>query len=326
MANTTQAWLDYFRASGFRLTPERQRYAEAYGSKGQNPPAAQDPNSFLSGEDKNAYAALSAVFKDYGLADLAPDILMFLREGYDGATIELMLRETDSYKKRFAGNDDRKKAGLSTLSPAEYVAMERQYGQIMRAAGLPSGFYDTTDDFRTFIANDVSVNEVQQRVQLAKRAVFDAPQETRDALREFYGVGVGELTAYFLDPDKGMAVVDRQARAAEIAAGEKIALGTASQQQAERLADLGVTDQQARQGFTQIADTMTDAKRLSDLYGASEGTYDLKDAVAETFGDTGAADASKKRRGLASRERAAFSGNSGTAGADSLSTRRRGSL
>jgi len=326
VADTTQAWLDYFRGQGIRITDEIQQYSEAYGKAGRVPPALKDAQDYLSGDQRDAYQALLSVFRDYGLADLAPDILTFVREGYDGATIQLMLRETDSYKQRFRGNEARKKAGMTTLSPAEYVALERQYAQVLSANGMPKGFYDSTDDFAEWIGNDVSVQEVQSRVALARRAVYEAPAETRTALREFYGVGDSEIAAWFLDPDKAQPVLDRRLRAADVAAGGAMAGFDVTKDRAERLADLGVDAASANEGYQRIGRLMPDATRLSDIYAGTEDRYALGDAEAETFGDSSSASASRKRRSLASRERAAFSGDSGSAGAGSLSARRGGAL
>lgn len=326
MADTTQAWLDYFRGQGVRITADIQTYAESYGKAGRTPPALKDPIEYLQGDQRDAYQALLAVFRDYGLAELAPDILMFLREGYGGDTVQLMLRDTDAYKQRFKANEVRKKAGLSTLSPAEYVAQERQYAQVLKANGMPAGFYDSTDDFADWIGKDVSVQEVQSRVALARRAVYEAPAETRKALRDFYGVGDSEIAAWFLDPDKAQPVLDRRLRAADVAAGGSMAGFDVERDRAERLADLGVDAASANEGYQRIGRLMPDATRLSDIYAGTEDRYALGDAEAETFGDTSSAAASKKRRALASRERAAFSGDSGSAGAASLSTRRSGAL
>jgi hypothetical protein len=326
MADTTQAWLDYYRGMGMRITPELEAYAKAYGQLGKAVPELKDPGSYLSGEQRNAYMAMAALFKDYGLESLTQDILMFVREGYDPATIELMLRETDAYKKRFAANEARKKAGLSTLSPAEYIATERQYAQVLRANGMPKGFYDSADDFTNWIAGDVSVNEVQERVARARQAAFEAPQETRDALAQYYGVGVDEIAAYFLDTKKAQPILDRQLRAAQVSGAAARAGFDVGRDRSERLADLGVDADQANQGYQRIGQLMPDATRLSDIYGSTEGRYDLRDAESEIFGDTSSAGASKKRRDLASRERAAFSGESGSAGADTLSRRRKGQV
>jgi len=313
--NLQQEWMDFFALDG-KVTQGEAAYAKANAAEGLKPPQLTYAD-FMSGERRDAFVALKAVFDDYGLSSLVPVIADYIRQGYGADTINIMLRDTKEYKQRFAANEDRAKAGLSTLSPAEYIAMERQYAQTLRAAGMPTGFYDSTDDFRNWIAGDVSANEVQQRVAAAKRAVFDAPEETRKALYDYYGVGVNELAAYFLDEKRAMPVLEKQLAAADIGGAASRAGFNVGQDAARRLADLGVSAEQANQGYQQIGQLMPDASRLSDLYGATEGRYDLRAAEAETFGAESSQEASATRKRLASRERAEFSGSSGA---------RRGSL
>ena len=89
---------------------------------------------------------LSLLFKNYGLESLAPLIKQYVQDGYSADTVTLKLQDAPEYQRRFAGNESRKKAGLPVLSPAEYLATESAYKQIMRTAGLPEGFYDSYDD------------------------------------------------------------------------------------------------------------------------------------------------------------------------------------
>src|SRR5213075_88659 len=96
----------------------------------------------LKGSELDAYLAVNALFKSYGLESLAPKIFDYVKNGYSGDTISILLQDTKEYKARFAGNEARKKAGLPVLSPADYLATEASYKQIMQQAGLPSGFYD----------------------------------------------------------------------------------------------------------------------------------------------------------------------------------------
>jgi hypothetical protein len=83
--------------------------------------------------------------------------------------------------------------------------------------------------------------------------------------------------------------------------------------------DLGITEQQALQGYGVISDAMPEANRLSDIYGED---VDQSDLEAEVFENSGGA--ARKRKRLASRERAAFQGTSGV-GQGSLSRRDNGS-
>ena len=91
------------------------------------------------------------MFNNYGLGTLAPKITEYVQQGFSPDTVTLKLQETPEYKQRFAGNESRRKSGLSVLSPKEYLATEDAYRQIMRSTGLPKGFYDSPDDFSKFI-------------------------------------------------------------------------------------------------------------------------------------------------------------------------------
>jgi hypothetical protein len=163
------------------------------------------------------------------------------------------LREQPAYQRRFAGNAARSRAGLSELDPASYIALENQYRATLQANGLPTNFYDSTEDFQTLIEGDVSPSELNERVQSGYRAVADADPAVRRQMQELYGVSEGELAAYFLDPTRAAPLLTRQARAAQIA-------GRAVEQAgirltgafAEDLARRGITPQEAERGFAEI--------------------------------------------------------------------------
>src|SRR5581483_2048777 len=107
------------------------------------------------------------MLRQWGLQELAPDVLRLLQDGHSQDQVSVLIQDTDAYRKRFSGNDLRRKAGLAALSPAEYLATEASYRRIMESAGLPVGFYDQPSDFTTWIGADVSPNEIQSRVNLA---------------------------------------------------------------------------------------------------------------------------------------------------------------
>lgn len=146
-------------------------------------PSPELPGETLPGAQRNAYVSLKNYFDSLGLGTLAPKILEFLQEGYGNDQISILLQETEEYKKRFAGNEARKKAGYKVLSPAEYLALEDSYQSIMQAAGLPKGFYDQHSDFVNWIGGDVSPKEVQDRVQYAVQATTNADSAYKQALK-----------------------------------------------------------------------------------------------------------------------------------------------
>lgn len=266
---------------------------------------------------QNAYEYLKRVFEGYGLASLAPKILEMIQKGYDPDTIALMLQDTSEYKQRFKANEQRRAKGINVLSPAEYIALERQYRQLMSTAGLPAGFYDSADDFTSWIAGDVSPAEVQERVAMASQQLYSSDPYFVQQLRS-YGLGDGDLTAYFLDEKRALPLLQKAFRSAQIGAeASRNSLGL-SQARAELFADLGVSQDQARSAYQTIAEVLPTARKLGGIYGEDYGQTQLEN---ELLGGSGLA--SQQRKRLARKELSAFSGGSGVT-SKSLSGKSRG--
>lgn len=256
----------------------------------------------------NAYNTLVQTLKNWNLEALAPTVLRLLQEGHDQTIIPIMLQDTDAYKQRFAGNEIRRKAGLAVLNPAEYLSTEAAYRQIMESNGLPSGFYDQPDDFSKWIGNDVAPTEIQTRVGYAVDAAQRVDAGTKKAFKEFYGVTSDHLAAFFLDQDRALPQIHKQARAARIGSeGYDQGIGLLSRNEAERLAtsDL-VGDTEISSAMAGVAENSKGVGFLGDLYNQD---YSTKDAANEVFfGDVAA---KRKRQDLIGRERATFAGNTG---------------
>lgn len=264
-------------------------------------------NQALSGEQRNAYDAIKVVFDGYGLGTLAPKILEYVQQGYGSDTITMLLQRTPEYKQRFAANETRKAAGLPVLSPAEYLATEQSYRQLMRNAGLPEGFYDQPDDFTKFLSSDVSPTELKTRVDAAVQATQFADPALKQSLRQL-GVGEGGMTAWFLDPSRATTIIQREMNASQIGAAALRNNLEMNNESVRNWATLGVTGEQAKQGYGAISGFLGEAEKLASIYGQH---YDQGTAEAEIFGQSG--EAKKKREGLASQERATFGGNVGAA-------------
>lgn len=280
--------------------------------------SAVDPFGGLEGEDRDAYSAMLGVLREYGLESLAPTLFEFIQQGYSADTINVLLPNTAEYKQRFAANEARKQKGLPVLSPAEYLATERSYRQVMAAGGLPVGFYDEPGDFEQWLANDVSPVEVQERVGVAQAWVNSLDPDELAKVSQWYTTG--DLVAYALDPDRTVAVLDRQFRAGRVGGAAQAQGVEIDRLTGERIAETGVSTEQAREGFGTVVSVTQNAGRLSKIYG---GTYDESDAIGEVF--FADREAGRKRRRLASQERAQFAGSSG-ANATSLSKRSGGQV
>jgi len=273
----------------------------------------------------SAYNILKDEFGKYGLSSLVDGIKGLLVDGTPASEFALKLRETPAYQARFSANADRIKAGLSALSPAEYVALEDQYQNIMRNYGLPKSYYAESVDpttgikkqtgFDRFLAGDVSPTELEDRIATAQQRVTNSNPEVLQALKQFYpDISNADILAYSLDPQNALTNIKRKVTAAEIG-GAALAQGLKAQGgTAESLAGLGITKAQAQQGYTDIANILPRGSALADIYG--QPAYTQATAEAEVFNTAGAAEATAKRKKLTALEQAQFGGSSGVGALD----------
>jgi hypothetical protein len=273
-------------------------------------------------ERRNAFELLKAQFRQYGIVDetFFQYIYDLLVQGYDGATISLLLQEHKAYKERFKGNELRRARGLGVLSPGEYIAIEGAYAQILRSAGLPAGFYDDPkSDFADWIGKDVSPQEIKQRADLAVDRVNETDPHVRNALRSYYGVTDSMLAAHFLDQKRALPILQRQAAAAEIGgAAGRVGLSVA-RERAEGFADLGVEEREAQLAYGQIAGFLPEQQEIARRFSTN---YTQADAEDELLG--GMASARRKRERVNRKETDLFSG-SGALGRSSLKRNTAGS-
>lgn len=227
---------------------------------------------------------------------------------YDVQTVRsVFLPEEQIFKDRFVGNKAREKKGLPPLTASEYLSLENQYKQILQAYGMPKGFYDDPkSDFANWIAGDVSPTEIQSRVQQASEWKNNLDPQSREALKRFYGVGDEALIAYALDPKRALPVIQRQAEAAKIGAEALRQNIRVDRQYAEQLTDVGITQAQAREAFGTAAQITPDIQQLAAIEGTGVSQQDV---VESQLGLD--AEATRRVRGLASRERARFGGTAG---------------
>jgi hypothetical protein len=258
-------------------------------------------------ERMSVYATMADRFNKYGLTGLASKIKELAIAGATEATITLQLMETPEYQQRFAANADRIKKGLAALTPAEYVNVEDSYRQVLRAYGLKQ--FDNDAYVRQFIANDMSPTELSNRVVTAVQRVQNADPALINQLKQYYNIGATDMVAYVLDPEQQFQKIERQIAASEIgvAAGRQGLQAGVSV--AEQLAAQGVTEAEARKGYSTIADILPTSEKLSDIYGTTLEEYRQDEAEQEVFNSL--ASAQRKRQRLTAREVAAFSGSSG---------------
>ena len=284
--------------------------APTYTAPTQTPAeiATQAETTAAAAERLDAFNTLSQRYAQYGLGGLADVIRKLVIEGASEATITFALQESPEYKERFKANTARLAKGLAVLKPNEYIAVEDSYRQALRAYGLTQ--FDNDAYVSKFIENDMSPTELNARIQLATDRVMNAAPQVRNTLINFYGLTDVDLIAYTLDPKGQLPAIEKQISTAEIgAAAARQGFQQVDRGNAEYLRSLGVTQEQAIKGFSDIASILPTATKLTDIYRDGLEGYGLEQAQQEVFGQL--ASERRKRERLSAAETATFGGKSG---------------
>jgi len=267
-------------------------------------------------ERVSAYNILFTEFNKYGLGSLVSDIKDYLvNSTFDPSEFSIKLQNTQAYQNRFSANKDRIAKGLSALNPAEYIALEDQYQNVMRNYGLPASYYakDSTgkqSGFDQLIANDVDSLELEDRIMTAQQRVMNSNPEVLASLKSFYpDITNGDILAYTLDPKNAITEIKRKVTAAEIGGAATQAGLKTGMARAEELGAAGVTKAVAQQGFETVASGAPRGGQLASIYG--QDPYTQTTAETEVFGLTGKTEAAKQRKKVTGLEKATFGGQSG---------------
>lgn len=253
-AASAQSVLMAVQATGtnnYALTVPTAVLAEATQPKTPAAPVATPPAT----DTQSAKDVVKQELDQWGLGDLMETAWNLITNGASSQEVVAQIRGTDEYKQRFKGNTERAANGLPPLSESDYLAYEAQARQVLKTNGFPAGFYDSPDDFASMIGKDVSPSELNDRAQEGHYLLTQAPQEVKNALKSFYGIGDSEMAAYLLDPDRAITAIQSQVGAATAAgtaqrAGYSVPL---SRMQAEQVGQMGLSQSQLQAGFGDLA-------------------------------------------------------------------------
>jgi hypothetical protein len=264
---------------------------------------------------------LTALFTSYGLGSLANFINKRIMDDVSEEMVLVELYDQPEYKVRFPGMASLR-GKKRTITEKEYMDIEKQMTQTARFFDLPAGFYDNPDDFGKLIGSEVSAKEYQDRLQVGQDLARAMSPGAKAQLQEFYNVGEGGITAYILEPDRALSLIQKQAKAAQFVGfgrekGFKLEGITAAQ--AEQLAGTEayakLSAQQLQQALGQAAQLRQTQSRLTGIEG---GTYNESEALQAVIeGSPEAILASQQR---AQREGARFGGGGGVTGTSLRST------
>jgi hypothetical protein len=259
-------------------------------------PATQSPTppGGSSVADSSARAIIDGALGQYGLSSLSNWAWSKWQGGESIDQIMLELRGTPEYKTRFPAMEALSQRGHA-ISEAQYINYEQSASAVFKAAGLPSGFYDSPDDFAGFLTNDVALPELQDRVQKYQTLLYQEPPEVLDAWQNLYGMSQGDALAYYIDPTKALPLIQQKNAAAQAAGWSNVTgFGGLGVGQAEAIGKLGLTEDALRQQFGDLAN-------LNGLYqglqGTGEGDIGSQTAInAGFFGDSQAKAEIEKRK------------------------------
>ena len=255
---------------------------------------------------------LIALFKAQGIDDVgfAKFINDSIMNDVSEAQTLIELYDQPVYKLRFPGMDALRKKNR-TITESQYIGLENQMVETLRFYDLPVGFYDDRATLGSMIANEVSPKEVQDRAQMAQDLARSADPNVRNALMNFYKVGEGAITAYFLNSDKALPLLEKSAKSAQIAGiGKTYGFDDFGKSEAEQL---GINDNYAKLNESDLTRAFGQASTLAQtqerLATIEQSSYSDREALAATIeGDQQSILASTKR---AQREQARFSGSGG---------------
>lgn len=220
---------------------------------------------------QSALNLMAQTLKSWGLESLAGDLKGLLVQGItSNDTLSLALSQTDAYKQRFSANADRLKNKLPELTPAQYIATEEQYRNLLKSYGLPPGFYDQNSDLSKFIGNDVSPTELESRLKVATDQYMNADAVTRDTWQQYFGLTQGDAVAHMLDPTK-YSLTDLTNKATQVGIGssaQEQGLGV-SADRANYLQTRGVTLAQAQQAYANIGSSFGTDQSIATRFGSS---------------------------------------------------------
>lgn len=210
-----------------------------------------------AGGEQSGREIFKAFLRQYGLGALADDDALWnASKAKEPGEWMIDIEKTSTYQARFKGIVELKaRAARGEYVPyipsvAEYVELEEGYRQKAREYELPLEMYDSPDDFAKLISGGVSVNEYNTRLKMAQQtALGDDPLFREELSRLVPGVKIGDLTAYYLDPDRGDVVLQERYNQAQFgAASRRAGFGILTQKEIENLQGK-VTLEQAEQGF-----------------------------------------------------------------------------
>ena len=207
----------------------------------------------------SALQIITDALKQAGLPSLAANAWTMWNKGFDFNAIMddpvNGIRASADYKKVFPAMATLNAMGEG-ITEGQYLDKVAADKEILAKYNLPPGIFDTPDYLGSLMINHVNTVNLEKRLIAIQDSVLSLDPNVVKYAKDVFGLDAGHLMAWAADPKLALPVIQQQAEAMKIG-GAAFAAGLAAQDitrtEAESLAAAGVTQQQAQQGFTNIA-------------------------------------------------------------------------
>jgi len=261
----------------------------------------------------SAFEQFKSRFANIGLGNLADELINLSKSENAPQSSEgyyLALLQTPAYKERFGNtNTLRIKNGLPALTEGDIVTAESNIRKTLKGYGLPEGFYDQPSDFQQFIANGKSANEVGDTVAAYQAIAKQNDPQTLKDLENYYGVGLGAITAQLMDPVKAQPILNSIAqKGTSVIAASTAGLGQGAAELAKQYGVTALDFTKQAQAYAKAQQLSEQAGTLANIYG---GNYNLSQGLQESLNAPTAIQAEEERKRLSGLQVANFSGSAG---------------
>lgn len=213
--------------------------------------------------NRDAWAIVTQTLAAYGLKEksLQDWVIGSLKQGNPIEQILLELEQRPEFDRAFPEirlrNEYMARSALQfePIGPAEVLEYRTRAAELMRSYGLPRGFWDENRNFTDLIVKNVSLSELNERLELSSRRVANAPPEVRSVFEEVFGLrGDQALYLAFTNADQALPALEEMVQQAEAGgAARRLGFGLNAAEMS-RLADLNISYGQAVEGFAQLSE------------------------------------------------------------------------
>lgn len=251
-------------AANFQASDIDHPTALGYAAQGGEGPL---PSSFLSksGEDTftlepGSLRVIESTLRRWGfnseeIAGLSVWVQAQLQAGIPVDSILILIYDQENFQKRFPGMKAATEKGYAPLSPGDYIEYEDSLREYVDKY-LPGEMVGDLDKLMTkLMGGNISLQQVQDRLQIAYDEILNAPVDVKNWFTEEYGRdGDASLVAILLDPTSSFTDLEQNAKEAYTQAAASAILATdITEDAARRIVNLGFSQEAQYRQFTDLA-------------------------------------------------------------------------